>query len=87
MRRNGDGLRWRMLALLLLLLLRRARSCMVRSEGGEGTRREEGIDERYDEVMSEIKTLEKGLDKSLKKLEDGVGFVEFFCKTFFCLDY
>ena len=42
MRRNGDGLRWRMLALLLLLLLRRARSCMVRSEGGEGARREEG---------------------------------------------
>lgn len=40
---------------------------------------EEGVDERYDEVMSEIKALEKGLDKSLKKLEDGVGFVEFFC--------
>lgn len=34
---------------------------------------EDGVDERYDEVMSEIKALEKDLNKSLKKLEEEVG--------------
>jgi len=33
----------------------------------------EGKDEAYDEIAQEIRELEKGLDKSLKKLERQVG--------------
>jgi DNA mismatch repair protein MSH6 len=33
----------------------------------------EGKDEAYDEIAQEIRELENGLDKSLKKLEKQVG--------------
>ena len=33
----------------------------------------EGKDESYDEIAQEIRELEKGLDKSLKKLERQAG--------------